>query len=150
MLDGRAVLWGLSGDGIPDNISLNFGGFDAEYTADTDADGDETPIESSFTTKLFDFGAPHTRKNIDGISAAFGENSGEPITVGITTDEGFEEHILSLQGGENQNRQAGYTESRLIVPEARQITRLQAGFSCKGTLAIDALAIKYRLTGGNR
>lgn len=150
VLDGKAVLWGLAGEGVPEDISLDFGGFDAEYTADTDADGNETPIESSFTTKLFDFGAPHTRKNIDGISAAFGENSGEPITAGITTDEGFEEHILSLQGGENQNRQAGYTESRLIVPEARQITRLQAGFSCRGTLAIDALAIKYRLTGGNR
>lgn len=150
VLDGKAVLWGLAGEGVPEDISLDFGRFDAEYTADTDADGNNTPIESSFTTKLFDFGAPHTRKNIDGISAAFGENSGEPITVGITTDEGFEEHILSLQGGENQNRQAGYTESRLIVPEARQITRLQAGFSCRGTLAIDALAIKYRLTGGNR
>lgn len=149
VLDGSAVLCRFSGNGIAENISSAVYRLDAE--AEKDYDGAVySAIESGFTSKLFDFGSSYIRKNIDGINVVFGNNRGEPINVKVITDAGTEEHTVTLEDGDNGNRQAGYTESRLIMPSARQVTRLAVGFSCKGRLAIDGMSIKYRHTGGIR
>ena len=54
------------------------------YSADLLYEGDkrvETEIESSFTTKIFAFGAPHIRKNIEQVNLQVGNNGGNMIKV---------------------------------------------------------------------
>ncbi|MBP3706257.1 MAG: hypothetical protein J6J13_03280 [Clostridia bacterium] len=107
-------------------------------------------IESTVTTKLFAFSAPHYRKNIDRIDLQLGNNGGEAITVEIITDCGSEEHIVEMQSPQTDERQAGFIENRSVFPTMRQISRVAVKLSCNDHLIIDGMIFKYRITGGVR
>lgn len=133
-------------------IRYNWGGrFDAEFIDIAVFGGDvDVNCESTVTTKLFFFSAPHYRKNIDRIDLQFGNNGGEPITVELITDCGSETHFIEMQSPKTDKRQAGYIENRAIFPNMRQITQLALKISCKDRLIIDGMIFKYRITGGVR
>lgn len=107
-------------------------------------------IKSSFTTKLFDFGQPHVRKNIERINLQLGNNGGAEINVRIITESGEEEHSITLLGNETKSYTPGYIDSKAIFPCIRQVLKVGLQFSSTGVIAIDGINFKYRTTGGAR
>ena len=110
----------------------------------------DSPIESKITTKLFDFGQPSVRKNIDKISLQLGNNGGDLIKVEIITDCGAEMHEISLSGSQTQSYTPEYIESKAIFPCIKQVCRMGVRLSSTGIIAIDGMNLKYKTTGGAR
>lgn len=116
---------------------------------DTLSDG-EHEIHSSMQTKLFDFGQPSVRKNVDRINLQLGNNDGRVIKVTIVTENGNEEAEIMLDGTEAQSYTAGYIDSKAIFPCIRQVLRLGVRLESNGVLAVDGMSFKYRLGGSAR
>lgn len=121
---------------------------------------DETPydqfiaskgeIVSGFTTKVFDFGLPHYRKNIEKVNLQLGNNDGSEIKVSFITDNGTEETQVYTDGGYTQSYTAGFITSRAVFPCIKQVLRLGLKFESKGVLAVDSVIIQYKATGNAR
>ena len=109
-----------------------------------------TPIPSMIKTKLFDFALPHMRKNIEQVNLQLGNNGGELIKVFFITDNGTDETEVYLDGTETQNYTAGYIDSRAVFPCIKQVVRFGLKLESQGTLAVDGIVLKYRVTGGAR
>jgi hypothetical protein len=109
-----------------------------------------TAISSSFTTKIFDFGLPHRRKNIEQINLQIGNNGGVPINLFFVTENGTEQSEVIPSGNELNNYTAGYIDSRAVFPCIKQVLRFGIKIECKGTLAVDSVILKYRTLGGAR
>lgn len=109
-----------------------------------------TEIDSSFTTKIFNFEAPHIRKNIEQINLQVGNNGGVPINVFFITENGTEQSEIITTGNDFTNYTAGYIDSRAVFPCIKQILRFGIKVECKGKLAVDSVILKYRTTGGAR
>lgn len=129
--------------------------FNAKGTADRLYDKElgeyvTTAITSSFTTKIFDFGLPHRRKNIEQINLQIGNNGGVPINLFFVTENGTEQSEVIPSGNELNNYTAGYIDSRAVFPCIKQVLRFGIKFECKGTLAVDSVILKYRTLGGAR
>lgn len=123
------------------------------YSADLLYEGDkrvETEIESSFTTKIFAFGAPHIRKNIEQVNLQVGNNGGNMIKVFFITENGTNETDITPKGRDTINYTAGYIDSCAVFPSIKQVLRFGIKLESKGTLAVDSAVIKYRITGGAR
>ncbi len=112
--------------------------------------GTESEIVSSFTTKIFDFGLPHIRKNIEQLNLQLGNNDGEAINLHLITENGTEEEQAFTDGADTQSYTAGYITSRAVFPCIKQVLRLGLKFESKGTLAVDSVILKYRTLGGAR
>ena len=129
--------------------------FNAKGTADKLLDKESgkyitSAISSSFTTKIFDFGLPHRRKNIEQINLQIGNNGGVPINLFFVTENGTEQSEVIPSGNELNNYTAGYIDSRAVFPCIKQVLRFGIKFECKGTLAVDSVILKYRTLGGAR
>lgn len=147
---GRKRSFAVTGDELA-VIDFTFGlGVADEVEVHIFKEGAQGEVNSSITTKLFSFSAPHYRKNIDRIDLQLGNNGGEPIIVELITDCGNEEHILYMQSPQTDKRQAGYVRNLAVFPKMRQITQLAVRLSCKDRLIIDSMYFKFRITGGVR
>jgi hypothetical protein len=129
--------------------------FNAKGTADKLLDKESgkyitSAISSSFTTKIFDFGLPHRRKNIEQINLQIGNNGGVPINLFFVTENGTEQSEVIPSGNELNNYTAGYIDSRAVFPCIKQVLRFGIKAECKGTLAVDSVILKYRTLGGAR
>ena len=129
--------------------------FNAKGTADKLLDKESgkyitSAISSSFTTKIFDFGLPHRRKNIEQINLQIGNNGGVPINLFFVTENGTEQSEVIPSGNELNNYTAGYIDSRAVFPCIKQVLRFGIKIECKGTLAVDSVILKYRTLGGAR
>ena len=113
--------------------------------------GDKTaPIESYLQTKIFDFGAPNYRKNIDIVQLSLGNNNGVPIEIQYITDSGSEAETIVLSDGDTEPRSAAYVTSVTLNPCIKSVIRFGMKLSCKGALAVDSMSLHYRLLGGAR
>ncbi len=121
--------------------------FDRAYSESGDK---EFSIESSLQTKIFDFGAPNYRKNIDLVQLSLGNNEGVPIEVQFVTDSGTEEECIILSEGETEPDNPEYLSSVSLNPCIRSVIRFGIKLSCKGILAVDSMSLHYRLLGGAR
>lgn len=110
----------------------------------------QLPIRSTLTTKLFNFGAPGHRKNVDLVQLSLGNNGGTPISVDFVTDCGTVTEEITLESSETENYTAGYVSSVALNPCIRSVLRFGVRLSCEGTLAVDGMTLNYRLLGGAR
>lgn len=108
------------------------------------------PIHSTLTTKLFDFGAPGYRKNVDLVQLSLGNNGGTPISVDFVTDCGTVTEEITLESNETENYTAGYISGVALNPSIRSVLRFGVRLSCEGTLAVDGMTLNYRLLGDAR
>lgn len=120
-----------------------------KLSTDYDTDDDEK-IPSMIKTKLFDFGKPNVRKNVDRINLQLGNNGGEAINVRIITECGEESQEIVLTGAETQSYTPGFIDSKAIFPCIRQIRKIGLELSSTGVIAVDGINFKYRTTGGAR
>ena len=123
---------------------------DLSLSNDLSEDNGNININSSFTTKLFDFGESSVRKNIDKINLQLGNNDGVPIRVELITECGNEEMEISLEGADTENYSAAFIESKALFPCIRQVIKMGLKLSSEGVIAIDGMSFKFRSTGGSR
>ena len=126
---------------------------DKIFTEKSDSAGFEivdTPILSTISTKLFDFGVPHIRKNVEQINLQLGNNGGKEIKVYFVTENGLEETEIYLDCNNTRSRTAGYIDSHAIFPCIKQVLRFGLKVETEGNLAVDGAIIKFRTTGGAR
>jgi len=119
--------------------------FDEELDRD-----DETNILSTFTTKLFEFGAPHLRKNIDRVNLQLGNNKGAIIFINFLTEGGVETQAVQLIGDEEANYAPNFVESKALFPCIRNVSRFGLKLICEGKISLEGAIIKYKYTGGCR
>lgn len=110
----------------------------------------ESLIESKMTTKLFDFGQPSVRKNVDKINLQLGNNGGETINVKVITECGQESHEIVLTGTQTQSYTPEFIDSKAIFPCIRQVCKIGLELSSTGVIAIDGMNFKYKTSGGAR
>ena len=114
------------------------------------ADDNGTPIHSSLTTKLFDFGAAGYRKNVDTVQLMLGNNGGAPISVGFVTDCGTEYDEISLDGDDRDSYSAGHISAPTLSPCIRSVLRFGVKLESDGPLIVDGMTLGYRILGGAR
>ena len=116
-----------------------------DYTCD---ETDKIEIPSMLQTKFFDFGTPTTKKTVPKIEVALGANDGVPITVSVITENNTTESEITLSLSSAEQYSPTQFENVLIRPEQKNNCRLAIKFESKGNIAVDAIALQYRHTGG--
>ena len=126
--------------------------FDSAFTekGDGKTPDKKVPIESYLQTKIFDFGAPNYRKNVETVQLSLGNNGGAPIEIQYITDSGSEAETIVLSDGDTEPRSAAYVTSVTLNPCIKSVLRFGMKLSCKGILAVDSMSLHYRLLGGAR
>ena len=109
-----------------------------------------TPISSMLKTKLFDFGVPHIRKNIEQVNLQLGNNNGEEIKVQFITESGTDETEVYLDGIDTENYTAGFIDSRAVFPCIKQTLKFGIRLESQGNMAVDSIILKFRTAGGAR
>ena len=107
-------------------------------------------VDYSFTTKLFDFNAPSTKKNIQLVNLLMGANGYDVIRVELVTEHGIETQEIELDGGETHLRSAGYITNKALFPCIRAVRIFGVRISGSGDLAVDGMQFNYRMLGGIR
>lgn len=109
----------------------------------------EIPVKSMVTSKMFDFGAPSTLKNICAVDLALGFNNGAPIKVDIISDTRTKDTITLKTGKLQTNeREPNFIENKRIMPFTRLCARVGLKVECDGLLALDSITMKYNTAGG--
>lgn len=109
----------------------------------------ERPIKSVMQTKIFDFGIPHVKKNIEQINLQFTEGGSKRIALTTITNIGTNEDTVSILN-DKSSKTAGFVESCAVFPCIKQIIRFGLKLECDGPFAIDSIVLKYRTLGGSR
>jgi hypothetical protein len=107
-------------------------------------------VDYSFTTKLFDFNAPSTKKNIQLVNLLMGANGYDVIRVELVTEHGIETQEIELDGGETHLRSAGFITNKALFPCIRAVRIFGVRISGSGDLAVDGMQFNYRMLGGIR
>ena len=107
----------------------------------------ENKIKSIIKTKLFDFSSAGYLKNVDRVSIAFGNNGGEPISVGFLTDKGSESDVVTLAGSSTDERDAAFVTAKNFYPGMKSVRTFGVKIECEGPLIVDGLSLQYRLLG---
>ena len=106
----------------------------------------ELSIKSIMQTKIFDFGVPHVKKNIEQINLQFAKG-GKKITLTTISNLGTNENDAILLNDNTENV-TGLLESCKVLLCVKQIHRLGLKLECNGPFAIDSIVLKYRILGG--
>lgn len=125
------------------------GGADVFLNSDT-KERTAAPIASSFTTKIFDFGLPHIRKNVEQVNLQIASNAGEGVNVSFVTENGAELTDIVTSENASDNYTAGYIESHAVFPCIKQVIKFGLKLESKAVLAADSIILKYRTVGGAR
>lgn len=108
----------------------------------------EEKIKSKMQTKLFDFSAAGYLKNIDRVSVGFGNNGGNPIDVIFVCDVGSVSESVTAEGNATDERDAAFVRCKNFYPTMRALRTFGVKIECDGMLAVDGIALQYRLLGG--
>ena len=111
--------------------------------------GIEAPINSTFTTKIFDFGTPHYRKDVSLVNMAFGNNGGTPIRISFIADNS-EEHGENIFIDESNNDEYSieFIHNRQVRPCVRHVGRFGIKVECEGSLSLASISLNYKIIGG--
>jgi hypothetical protein len=82
------------------------------------------------------------------IEVSLGANDGAPITVSVITESTTTENQVRLSAPSAEEYSPEYYENVLIRTEQRNKYRYAIKFESEGYLAVDAIALQYKLTGG--
>ena len=133
------------------------------YTLNTDnastedeilTESDSTIIKSTYSfesiaqTKIFDFGLPSYRKNVDSVNVGLGNNGGAAVNVSFITDVGTESEEITPYGAEETAYNAEFINNYHISPCIKNVGKFGIRLQCNGILAVDNLNLQYRLLGG--
>ncbi len=109
----------------------------------------QKPIQSSITTKLFDFGQPARLKSVPIVNISFGDNEGRPITVDFISEKNIkDQHSVNLIGANEEIYSPGYSNSVRFFPWTKGSVKFGINISCDGELSIDAITLQYKTLGG--
>lgn len=106
-------------------------------------------IDCAVQTKLFDFSAPNSFKNISTVGLSLGYNGGDEITVTFITDGGEEQTTVILEDAAEE-RSVGFIRSVVLSPAIRAAVRFGIRLECAGKLITDGFSVSYRATGKAR
>lgn len=105
-------------------------------------------FESIVQTKVFDFGSPSYRKNVDVVDIGLGNNGGISIKVTFITDTGTEQDEICPYGALESDYSPEFINNYHISPCIRNVGRMGIRLVSDGVIAVDNLNLQYRLLGG--
>lgn len=105
-------------------------------------------INSSVSTKMFELGGGIYNINVDSLVLKTGSNNGAHISVEILSEKGKEKSVIASKREYKSDTDCDYIKPKRIYPCMRAILKLGLKIECDGLLAIDGLALQYRLLGG--
>ncbi len=113
------------------------------YTLGGDTD-DGAAIESSFTTKLYDFARVDVKKSIDQVYISAGDTEGCRIRVGYVTDRYTvqDAYVIECTG-----ETGGSIQPYGVTPNVRMVQRSAPAFSAENAMSVSGLTIKYKNQG---
>ncbi len=107
-------------------------------------------IPTMLQSKIFDFGTPQYNKNVYQVDLSLGDNDGNKIRVEYLTessDSAEYDYITPLSFDKNAFS-SRYIQNIQVRPDCRNNTRFGIRLSCSGGMAVNSIAINYRITGG--
>ncbi|MBQ7288765.1 MAG: hypothetical protein IJW78_03440 [Clostridia bacterium] len=111
--------------------------------------GKEQEISTLAQTKIFDFSEPHKNKSINLVNISFGNNAGKPMFLKYITENGeYPQELIRLRHNDTTEYSAGYVRNKPLRPCVGLTNRFGICLECEGNMAIDAISINYKLTGG--
>ncbi len=131
-------------------------GFDDGYSRDYQDSYDgldegtnkEAIITSEFSTKMFNFGYPGYRKNVDRLIIGFGKNEGQSIKLTLQTSEGEIEEDIFLDSSDTEGYSSENVRFVKVNPALCSVERVGLTFYSEGPLVADSISLLYRILGG--
>ena len=108
----------------------------------------DSVIFSSLATKLFELGNGIYNINVDNVYVKTGSNNSADIIVKFMSDQGEEVTVVKENRKFTTLTATNFIKPKLIRPCMRAVLKFGLQIECDGQLAIDGVAIKYRLLGG--
>lgn len=108
-----------------------------------------SPIESVFQTKLFDFGAMDRFKKIEQLYMGFGNTSGEVLLEYVTDKGSIDKGAIEITG-EADEHSPQYVITKRFLPGVNRALRFGIRVTAKGKVAVDGILIKYKYLGVTR
>lgn len=106
-------------------------------------------ISCMLQTKIFDFGLPQKNKAVPLVNISFGNNGAKPIAVEYITENGvYNEQTVKLRHPHTTAYAAGYVRNQPLRPCVGLVSRFGLRLKCEGNMAVTAVTMNYRLTGG--
>ncbi len=111
-----------------------------------DFDGNKShPIKGSFTTKLFNFGAPDRLKRVDKVSLALGKADATVTVSSVVSSEAEElSTIVISEQADSANRSVQY---ETLYPDARGVPDFGVKISADSAISVESMTITYKETG---
>lgn len=125
-------------------------GITDEYGDSITFTAEERGISSLLQTKVFDFKNPSIKKIIEQVYIGFGGNGEREITVTFFSDKGEETKYVLPTHSDIAPSLAGFVHTQRFLPGLTHVTRIGIKIESGAKLAIDNIAINYRLLGGVR
>lgn len=109
------------------------------------------PIQSRFTTKIYDFGSPDQTKNIQQILIGAGVEPGGTVHISYLTERGvYSDPVgMSHSGGMNPVI-GGYIPTWCLTPHVRMTQTIGLCLESNSAMNVDGMYIKYKPQGGIR
>ncbi len=112
---------------------------------DTD---DGAPISCSFTTKIFDFNRPDSKKTVNQIYVAVGDTPTSETNVSYVTEHGETADAFTLESrGDYDQRDAGYMVTHRLTPHVSRVRMFGIRFQSVGGISIGKLLLKFKTQG---
>lgn len=109
----------------------------------------EREIPCMLQSKIFDFGQPQYHKMVPLVNIAFGNNGGAAVRVTYITENGeYSDTALTLRHDETSAYAPGYVRNVPLRPCVGFAARFGLRLECAGKMAVDSVALNYRVTGG--
>lgn len=112
-------------------------------------DFSSSTIESTFQTKMFDFGAMDRFKKIEQLYMGFGNTEGEVLLEYVTDKGSIDKGAIEITG-EADEHSPQYVITKRFLPGVNRALRFGIRVTAKGRVAIDGILIKYKYLGVTR
>ncbi len=110
---------------------------------------EEKCIESTFTTKFFDFGAPFYEKEIKKVDIGYGGGADTELSVTYITNEGeMNTDIISFNGGYSDLPK--FIKAKQLLPGIKFTRNIAIKVTGIGYMAVEGISITCRLLGGSK
>lgn len=105
-----------------------------------------SPIESIFQTKMFDFGAMDRFKKIEQLYMGFGNTEGEVLLEYVTDKGSIDKGAIEITGDADEHSPQ-YVITKRFLPGVNRALRFGIRVTAKGKVAVDGILIKYKYLG---
>ncbi len=143
----RGDYTGLMANDTVMHLTATVDGVGRVFTVDGDTD-DGVSIPCGFTTKIFDFDRPDTKKAVNQIYIAVSDTPTSETAVSYITEHGETADAFMLESrGDHEKTDAGYMVTHRLTPHVNRVRVFGIRFESMGGVSIGKVLLKFKTQG---